>query len=219
MENEISGFDNCSTENIVDDGGFFINVNDKLIFCLVIIGQIEGHYKLSEEIKTTKYENIIPKIISVEENEKIDGLFLILNTIGGDIEAGMAISELIAGMKKKTVSLVLGGGHSIGISLAVSADKSFIVPSATMTVHPVRMNGLIMGVPQQLEYFNDMQNRIINFVVKHSEISEEKFSSMMMSAGNLVADFGTVLSGEEAVREGLIDNIGSVSDAIQYFFE
>ncbi len=219
MEDEKTIYENIFNESMLNEGCFLVKAGNKLICCLVIIGQIEGHYKLSEEIKTTQYENIIPKIISVEENENIDGLLLILNTIGGDIEAGMAISELVAGMKKPTVSLVLGGGHSIGISLAVSAKKSFIVPSATMTIHPVRMNGLIMGVPQQLEYFNDMQQRIINFVEKHSSVSAERFKSMMMSAGNLVADFGTVLSGEEAVAEGLIDSIGSVSDAIKVFFE
>lgn len=211
--------ENAFNEDLCNDGCFVIKKNDKLICCLVIIGQIEGHYKLSEEIKTTQYENIIPKLVSVEEDDNISGLLLIINTVGGDIEAGMAISELVAGMRKKTASLVLGGGHSIGISLAVSAKKSFIVPSATMTVHPVRMNGLIMGVPQQLEYFNDMQERIIGFVSGHSKISEDRFRELMMSSGNLVADFGTVLSGEEAVKEGIIDSIGSVDDAISVFFE
>ena len=219
MQNNDLSFDNSILDFNTNDGCFVVNVGGKNIACLIIIGQIEGHYKLSDEIKTTKYENIIPKIVSIEENENIDGLCLILNTIGGDIEAGMAIAELIAGMKKTTASLVLGGGHSIGIALAVAADKSFIVPSATMTIHPVRMNGLIMGVPQQLEYFNDMQKRIISFVDRNSDISGERFNELMMSSGNLVGDFGTVLSGEEAVSEGLIDNIGSVNSVLEVFFE
>ncbi len=219
MENENMNRENIIGECSVNEGSVFIKLENKIIACLIIIGQIEGHYKLSDEINTTQYENIIPQIVCIEENENVDGLFLLLNTIGGDIEAGMAIAELIAGMKKPTVSLVLGGGHSIGIALAVSAKKSFIVPSATMTVHPVRMNGLIMGVPQQLEYFNDMQKRIVDFVNRNSGISCERFSELMMSSGNLVGDFGTVLSGEEAVSEGLIDSIGSVDSALKVFFE
>lgn len=196
------------------DGSFLIKVGEKLIACMMIVGQIEGHYLLPQQTKTTKYEHIIPRIISFDANESIDGLLIILNTIGGDIEAGMAISELISGLKKPTVSLVLGGGHSIGIPLAVAAKKSFITPSATMTVHPVRMNGLVMGVPQQLAYFQNMQERIIDFVCSHSSIKEDKFREMMLSSGRLVSDFGTVLEGTEAVNEGLIDSIGTISDAI-----
>ena len=189
------------------------------VHCLTIIGQIEGHYVLSSQNKTTKYEVLMPQIVAVEESEKIEGLLILLNTVGGDVEAGLAIAELIAGMKKPTVSLVLGGGHSIGVPLAVSADVSFIVPSATMTIHPVRMNGLVLGVPQTLDHFARMQDRISDFVVEHSEIKRDRFLKMMMNTSELVTDIGTVLDGEQAVNEGLIDHLGGLHDAIECLYQ
>lgn len=200
---------------INDDGSFFVKFGDKIFCCISIIGQIEGHHILSADIKTTKYEHIIPKLISVGCDDSISGLLLILNTVGGDIEAGMAIAELIAGLKKPVVSIVLGGGHSIGIPLAVCADKAFISETATMTVHPVRTNGMIIGVPQQLAYFQNMQDRIINFVCTHSKISKERMEKLMLSSGTLVGDFGTVLDGASAVNEGLIDSVGTIQTALQ----
>lgn len=186
------------------------------IHCLTIIGQIEGHFILPPQTKTTKYEHVIPQLVAVEEHDDIDGLIVILNTVGGDVEAGLAISELIAGMKTPTVSLVLGGGHSIGVPLAVSANTSFIVPSATMTIHPVRMNGLVVGVPQSFSYFEQMQQRIVNFVVENSHITKERFTSLMMNTGEMVMDVGTVLDGQRAVSEGLIDKLGGLSDAMEF---
>ncbi len=188
------------------------------IHCLTVIGQIEGHYVLSSQNKTTKYEVLMPQIVAVEESEKIQGLLILLNTVGGDVEAGLAIAELIAGMKKPTVSLVLGGGHSIGVPLAVSADRSFIVPSATMTIHPVRMNGLVLGVPQTLDHFARMQDRITDFVVAHSNMKRERFQQMMMNTSELVTDIGTVLGGVEAVNEGLIDHLGGLQDALDSLY-
>lgn len=184
------------------------------IHCLTIIGQVEGHYILPSQNKTTKYEHVIPQLVAIEESEEIKGLLVLINTVGGDVEAGLAISELIAGMKKPTVSVVLGGGHSIGVPLAVSAKKSFIVPSATMTIHPVRMNGLVLGIPQTLSYFEKMQERIVKFVVNNSRIKPERFTKLMMTTGELMMDVGTVLNGEDAVGEGLIDNLGGLSDAL-----
>ncbi len=189
-----------------------------LIHCLTIIGQVEGHYILPSQNKTTKYEHVIPQLVAIEEDKDIKGLVIMLNTVGGDVEAGLAIAELIAGMKKPTVSLVLGGGHSIGVPLAVSAKKSYIVESASMTIHPVRMNGLILGVPQAFSYFEKMQDRIVNFVVKNSNISEDRFTNLMMTTGELAMDVGTVLSGNQAVEEGLIDNLGGLSDAIEALY-
>ena len=168
--------------------------------------------------KTTKYEHVIPQLVAIEESDEIDGLILILNTVGGDIEAGLAIAELISGMKTPTVSLVLGGGHSIGVPLAVSTDKSFITPSATMTIHPVRMNGLVLGVPQTLAYFEQMQERIVRFVSDNSDIEADRFREMMLATGELVLDVGTVLTGESAVNEGLIDSLGSLSDALECLY-
>ena len=191
---------------------------DYVIHCLTVIGQIEGHYILPAQNKTTKYEHVIPQLIAVEESDCVDGLMLILNTVGGDIEAGLAIAELISGMKTPSVSLVLGGGHSIGVPLAVSADKSFITPSATMTVHPVRMNGLVLGVPQTLSYFEQMQERIVRFVSDNSDISADRFRELMLATGELVLDVGTVLEGEKAVSEGLIDSIGSLSEALECLY-
>jgi len=181
---------------------------------ITICGQIEGHYLLPSNNKTTKYEHIIPHLVAIEESPEINGLLIILNTVGGDVEAGLAIAEMIASMKKPTVSLVLGGGHSIGVPLAVSAKKSFIVPSATMTVHPVRMNGLVIGVEQSFSYFTKMQERINKFIITHSDITEKKLSEFMFSTGELAADVGSIIDGETAVEFGLINKIGGLSDAL-----
>lgn len=210
--------ENCNCQNndqIKDMGSVITNSNGKKIYCLTIIGEIEGHYILDSKSKSTKYEHLIPKLVSIEEDDTIDGLLILLNTVGGDVEAGLAISEMISGMKKPTVSLVLGGGHSIGVPLAVSAKKSFIVKSATMTIHPVRSTGMILGVPQAFEYFQKMQERITNFVVENSNISFDRFYSLVMNTEELVLDVGSVLDGKKAVKEGLIDKIGSLSDAIE----
>ncbi len=185
-----------------------------VLHCLTIIGQIEGHYVLPDNNKTTKYEHVIPQLVAIEESPEIEGLLVLLNTVGGDIEAGLAIAELIAGMKKPTVSLVLGGGHSIGVPLAVAAKRSFIAPTATMTLHPVRMNGLVLGVPQAFSYFERMQERITGFVSGNSHMPPERFTELCLNNDELVMDMGTVLDGEDAVREGLIDELGSLSDAI-----
>lgn len=200
-----------------EDGSVTVCKDGKFIHCLTIIGQIEGHYSSPPNTKSTKYEHIIPRLVAVEENPDISGLLVILNTVGGDIEAGLAIAELISGMNTPTVSLVLGGSHSIGIPLAVSADKSFIVPTASMTVHPVRMNGVVMGVPQTLLYLKKMEERVINFITRNCSISADRFREMMLNNEELVSDFGTVLDGESAVNEGLIDSIGGLSDALEYF--
>lgn len=189
-----------------------------MIHCLTIIGQVEGHYVLPSQNKTTKYEYVIPQLIAIEETPEIKGLLIILNTVGGDVEAGLAIAELIAGMKKPTVSLVLGGGHSIGVPLAVSAKKSYIVPSATMTIHPVRMNGVVLGIPQAFSYFDKMQDRIIKFVVDNSNMTKEKYRQLLMNTSEMVNDIGTVLDGNMAVREGLIDNLGGLSDALEELY-
>ncbi len=190
-----------------------------MIHCLTIIGQIEGHYVLPSQNKTTKYEYVIPQLIAIEETPEIKGLLIILNTVGGDVEAGLAIAELIAGMKKPTVSLVLGGGHSIGVPLAVSAKKSYIVPSATMTIHPVRMNGVVLGIPQAFSYFDKMQDRIIKFVVDNSNMPKEKYRQLLMNTSEMVNDIGTVLDGNMAVNEGLIDNLGGLSDALEELYK
>ncbi len=188
------------------------------IHCLTIVGQIEGHMLLPSQNKTTKYEHVIPQLVTIEEDEKVDGLIVILNTVGGDVEAGLAISEMIASMTKPTVSLVLGGGHSIGVPLAVSADRSFIAPSATMTVHPIRLNGLVIGVPQTFEYFSKMQDRVVNFVTSNSNISREKFTELMMKTGEMANDVGSIVLGEDAVRWGLIDEVGGISQALAYLY-
>lgn len=186
------------------------------IHCLTIAGQVEGHTELPSDTKATKYELVIPLLVAVEEDPDIGGLLIILNTVGGDVEAGLAIAELVAGMKKPTASLVLGGGHSIGIPLAVSADRSFIVPTATMTVHPVRHNGTVLGVPQTMRHFDRMQERITGFVCSHSGITESRFSELLSQTGELVMDVGTVVDGVQAVEEGLIDAIGSLGEALGY---
>lgn len=184
------------------------------IYTLTIIGQVEGHQVLPENCKTTKYEHVLPLLAGIEESDDIDGLLLLLNTVGGDIEAGLAISEMIAGMKKPTVSLVLGGGHSIGIPLAVCTKKSFITPTASMTVHPVRMTGLVVGAPQTFRYFQRIQEQIADFVTANSKISREKFEQFMMATGEMATDVGTILYGKEAVASGLIDELGGLSDAL-----
>ena len=185
------------------------------IHAISIIGQIEGHYALPDGQKATKYEHIVPLLVSIEQSDEIEGLLIILNTMGGDVEAGLAIAELISSMKKPTVSLVLGGGHSIGVPLDVSARKSFIVPSATMTIHPVRISGTVVGSPQTYYYFERMQNRIVSFVCDHSKISTEKFKSLMMATDQIATDTGSVIDGSEAVGCGLIDAVGGLSDALE----
>lgn len=184
------------------------------IYCLTIVGQIEGHVLLPPSNKSTKYEHVLPLLVGIEENPKIKGMLLVLNTSGGDVEAGLAIAEMIAGMKTPTVSLVLGGGHSIGVPLSVSTDYSFIAPTATMTVHPIRINGMVIGIPQTYNYLNKMQKRIINFILKHSKIDESVFTEMLYQTGELADDTGTILVGNEAVESGLIDEIGGVNDAL-----
>ena len=186
------------------------------IQCLTIVGQIEGHQILPEDTKTTKYEHVIPQLVAIEEDPQIEGLLVILNTVGGDVEAGLGIAELIAGMKKPTASLVLGGGHSIGVPLAVAADMSFIAPSAAMTIHPVRLNGVVIGVPQTYNYFARIQERIVSFVTGHSHISREKYTELMMTTDEIANDVGSVIHGDEAVSFGLIDRIGTLSDALNY---
>jgi ATP-dependent protease ClpP protease subunit len=185
------------------------------IHCLTIVGQIEGHVQLPPNNKTTKYEHLIPQLVAIEQNPKIEGVLIILNTVGGDVEAGLAISEMIASLSKPTVSLVLGGGHSIGVPIAVSADYSFIAQTATMTIHPVRLTGLVIGVPQTFEYLDKMQERVINFVISHSGITEEKFKELMFSKGNLTRDIGTNVIGKDAVAYGMIDEVGGVGQALK----
>lgn len=184
------------------------------IYTLTIIGQVEGHQVAPETVKTTKYEHVLPLLSGIEESDDIDGLLLLLNTVGGDIEAGLAIAEMVAGMKKPTVSLVLGGGHSIGIPLAVCTKKSFITPTASMTVHPVRMTGLVVGAPQTFRYFQRIQEQIADFVTTNSKISRERFEEYMMATGEIATDVGTILYGKEAVASGLIDKMGGISDAL-----
>lgn len=181
------------------------------IYCLTVIGEIEGHSVLPEQSKTTKYEHVIPQLVAIEESREIDGLLVVLNTVGGDVEAGLAIAELISGMKKPVVSFVLGGGHSIGVPLAVAAKRSYIAPSATMTVHPVRTTGLIIGVPQTMNHFARMQGRITDFVVRNSNITAERFTELLMNTGEMVTDVGSILSGDRAVAEGIIDEVGTLN--------
>lgn len=213
-QNNDQEFSSEQQKQITESGSVTTKNNGHTVHCLTIIGQIEGHYILPSQNKTTKYEHVIPQIVAVEEDPQIDGLLMLLNTVGGDVEAGLALAELVAGMKKPTVSLVLGGGHSIGVPLAVAAKRSFIAESASMTIHPVRMNGLVLGIPQTLEYFQRMQDRITNFVIQNSNISKERFMTLAMNTQELVMDVGTVLDGPDAVEEGLIDSLGSLSDAM-----
>ena len=210
-ENEIKQEDR---ENLVELGSDITKSSKGNIYTLTIIGQVEGHQALPETVKTTKYEHILPLLAGLEESDEVDGLLLLLNTVGGDIEAGLAIAEMIAGMKKPTVSLVLGGGHSIGIPLAVCTKKSFITPTASMTVHPVRMTGLVVGAPQTFRYFHRIQEQIADFVTANSGISREQFEGYMMATGEMATDVGTILYGKEAVASGLIDKLGGLSDAL-----
>lgn len=205
-------------QQIIDNGIIATGNAPHNIHCLSIIGQIEGHYILPPQNKTTKYEHIIPALAAIEQDSSVEGLMVVLNTVGGDVEAGLAISELIAGMSKPTVSIVVGGGHSIGVPLAVSADVSFIVPSATMTIHPVRTNGMVLGVPQTMSWFEKMQERITRFVTTNSRITPERFHELMMEKDELVMDIGTVLEGADAVKEGLIDHLGGLADAVECLY-
>ena len=200
-------------DQLIDLGSDTTKCNHGNIYTLTIIGQVEGHQVLPETVKTTKYEHVLPLLAGIEESDEIDGLLLLLNTVGGDIEAGLAISEMIAGMKKPTVSLVLGGGHSIGIPLAVCTKRSFITPTASMTVHPVRMTGLVVGAPQTFRYFQRIQEQIADFVTANSGISRKKFEGYMMATGEMATDVGTILYGKEAVDSGLIDQLGGLNDA------
>ena len=196
------------------DGGCLLSAGEARIYCLSIIGQIEGHYLLGEGQKATKYEHIIPRLVAIEESEEIDGMLMVLNTMGGDVEAGLAIAEMVASMSKPTVSLVLGGGHSIGVPLAVSAERSFIVPTATMTLHPVRINGTVVGVPQTYYYFNRMQERILSFICAHSRAEEGKLRELLLRTDQIATDVGSILEGEEAAEIGLIDRVGGLKDAL-----
>ena len=209
--------DNITPENQIQDNGVITTARG--IQALTIIGQIEGHYILPGQNKTTKYEHILPALVEMEENDEIKGLLILLNTVGGDVEAGLAIAEMIASLNKPTVSLVLGGGHSIGVPLAVAAKKSFIVPSATMTVHPVRTNGLVIGVPQAFQFLDRMQDRILNFISEHSNAKREDLEKMVSNVGQLANDIGTVLDGKEAVEAGLIDALGGLGQALDALYE
>ena len=201
-------------EQVVELGSDMTRSSRGNIYTLTIIGQVEGHQVAPETVKTTKYEHVLPLLAGIEESDDVDGLLLLLNTVGGDIEAGLAIAEMIAGMKKPTVSLVLGGGHSIGIPLAVCTKESFITPTASMTVHPVRMTGLVVGAPQTFRYFQRIQEQIADFVTANSRISREDFVNYMMATGEMATDVGTILFGKEAVSSGLIDHLGGLSDAL-----
>lgn len=206
---------NTTQDRIEDLGAGLTRTERGTIYTLTIIGQIEGHQVQPETVKTTKYEHVLPLLATIEESEDIDGLLLLLNTVGGDIEAGLAISELIAGMQKPTVSLVLGGGHSIGIPLAVSAKKSMIAPTASMMIHPVRMSGVVVGAPATYHYFQRIQEQITDFVTANSQISREQFLEYMMATGQIATDVGTIVYGREAVDSGLIDQLGSLHDALE----
>ena len=205
--------------NIAETGSITAKTSRGTVHCITIVGQIEGHMELPAQNKTTKYEHLIPQITAVEQAEEIDGMLILLNTVGGDVEAGLAIAELIAGMTKPTVSLVLGGGHSIGVPLAVAAKKSFIAASAAMTIHPVRMNGTIIAVPQAFEYLSKIQERIVDFITGHSHISAQCLQQLMRETGQLTADVGTVISGRQAVDIGLIDAVGTLSDALNALYD
>lgn len=205
-------------QQIVDMGSTVIHSERGVIHCLTIIGEVEGHMALGENRKTTKYEHVIPLLAGIEGSEEVDGVLILLNTVGGDVEAGLAMAELIAGLQKPTVTLVLGGGHSIGVPLAVAGKQSMIVPSASMTVHPIRMNGMLIAAPQTYRYFERLQEQIIHFVATHSHISEEKFRELMLSIGDMSSDVGTVLYGSDAVRLGLIDREGSIHEALELLY-
>ncbi|KRE56827.1 translocation-enhancing protein TepA [Paenibacillus sp. Soil750] len=206
---------NAVLENIQQLGQTNTVSGESNIFCLTIIGQIEGHIVLPPQNKTTKYEHLIPQLVAAEQNSKIEGVMIILNTVGGDVEAGLAIAEMVATLSKPTIALVLGGGHSIGVPIAVSADYSIIAETATMTIHPIRMNGLVIGVPQTFEYLDKMQERVVRFVTKHSNVTEEKFKELMFKTGELTRDIGTTVIGIDAVKYGLINQVGGIGDAIR----
>ena len=216
--NDNQNQDNNSMEEIKEMASVEIENSRGKIHCLSIVGEIEGHMALPPQSKTTKYEHVIPQLVKVEEDDEIDGLLILLNTMGGDVEAGLAIAEMIASMKKPTVSIVLGGGHSIGVPLAVCAKYSLIVPSATMTIHPIRTNGLVIGVRQTFDYFQKVQDRLISFVVRNSNISAEKMNEIMMETDKIANDVGTILFGEEAVQCGLIDEVGGISTAMDKIY-
>ena len=205
-------------QQVVDLGSTVVKNRRGTIHCLTIVGQIEGHMLLPNTAKTTKYEHVMPLLMSVEASDEVDGLLLLLNTVGGDVEAGLGIAELVAGMSKPTATLVLGGSHSIGVPLAVSGKHTFIVPSASMTIHPVRMSGPIIAAPATYHYFERMQERIIDFVARHSRISQEKFRELMLSVGDMSNDVGSVIYGKEAVALGLIQRIGGLSDAMENLY-
>lgn len=208
-------------EKIKEDGQAFLNENkeNKKIFLMTIIGEIEGHDVLGNNSKTTKYEHIISQLATIEDNKEIEGLLILINTMGGDVEAGLAIAEMIASLSKPTVTLVLGGSHSIGVPIAVSSDYSFIVPTGTMVIHPVRMNGMVIGVPQTFDYFKQIQNRIVSFVCSHCNVAQERFEELMMETGFLTKDVGSILVGEEAVKEGIINEVGGLKDAMKKIYE
>jgi ATP-dependent protease ClpP protease subunit len=216
---EESGDAQPDQQRLVDLGSAVSRSSRGNIYTLTIVGQVEGHQVLPDNAKTTKYEHVMPLLASLEQNEEVDGILLLLNTVGGDIEAGLGIAELISGMRKPTASLVLGGGHSIGVPLAVAPKVSLIVPSASMTIHPVRMNGTVIAAPQTFNYFERIQERIVSFVAKNSRISKEKFLKLMLKTGEMAADVGSVIYGEEAVELGLIDRIGGLSDALDCLYE
>lgn len=208
-------------EKIREDGQAFLNENkeNKKIYLMTIIGEIEGHDVLGNNSKTTKYEHIIPQLATIEDNKEIEGVLILMNTMGGDVEAGLAIAEMIASLSKPTVTLVLGGSHSIGVPIAVSSDYSFIVPTGTMVIHPVRMNGMVIGVPQTFDYFKQIQNRIVNFVCSHCKVKEDRFEELMLETGFLTKDVGSILVGSEAVEEGIIDEVGGIKDAMKKIYD
>ena len=208
QEQNISSIEKTGSVEVKSSGGTF--------YCLSIIGQIEGHYVLDQNQKSTKYDHLLPLLLELEESDKIDGVVILINTLGGDVEAGLAIAEMIASLTKPTASIVLGGGHSIGVPLAVSAKRSFIVPTATMTLHPVRMNGLVVGAPQSFEYFNRMQERIVSFVTSHSHCDADTLNRLIMSTDSIATDIGTIIDGREAVNYGIIDAIGGLADAMAF---
>lgn len=217
--NESNNNENPKISSIEKMGSLEVGGKGGTFYCLSIIGQIEGHYVLDQNQKSTKYDHILPLLLELEESDKIDGIVILINTLGGDVEAGLAIAEMIASLTKPTASIVLGGGHSIGVPLAVSAKKSFIVPSATMTIHPVRTNGLVLGVPQAFDYLEKMQDRIINFIVSHSNVKEEYFRKILSRTDVLVNDIGSILDGYAATECGLIDEVGGIKEALKYLKE
>ena len=215
MDSENHTEQNKNLASIEKTGSVEVKSSGGTFYCLSIIGQIEGHYVLDQNQKSTKYDHILPLLLELEESEKVDGIVILINTLGGDVEAGLAIAEMIASLKKPTASIVLGGGHSIGVPLAVSGRKSFIVPSATMTIHPVRFNGLVVGVEQSFRYFSEMQKRIVNFICNHSNVDRDKIYELMMCPDMMATDVGSIIEGREAVEYGIIDRVGGLDKAIE----